>query len=384
MFGVALNIEMSKWTSTYGWVVEKGELRNREKAQLVMVFGSPQIISDVSIFEVIRKRFPNGYIVGCSTSGNILGSAVNDNCMVATAMEFEKSNVKIAKSEIQTSQDSFMVGQELMRELDSDQLRHVFILSDGLNLNGSELARGVNSLELKNVQMTGGLAGDGTDFKNTWVLANGPAKSNQVVAVGFYGENLKINSGCVHGWDTFGVTRKITRSDKNVLFEIDNEPALPLYKRYLGEEYTKDLPSSGLRFPLCVHLEGNTLPVVRTLLAIDESEQSMTFAGDVPEGKVVLLMKSNIDRLIEAAKDAAIIAKIDTEKPYLALAVSCVGRRLVLSKLVEEELEEVQETLGDKTFLSGFYSYGELAPLSEVIHCYLHNQTMTLTTISEL
>jgi|JI10StandDraft_1071094.scaffolds.fasta_scaffold103611_2 hypothetical protein len=378
-----MNIEMSKWTSAHDWVVEKGELKNREKAQLVMVFGRPQVISDVATFEVIKKRFPNADIVGCSTAGNVLSSTVSDDCMVVTAMEFEKSKVKIAKKEVQTSEDSFKIGQELMKELDSEHLRHVFILSDGLNVNGSELARGVNSLELKDVQMTGGLAGDGTDFKTTWVLANGPAKNNQVVAVGFYGENLKINIGCVHGWEIFGVNRNITRSDKNVLYEIDNEPALPLFKRYLGEEYSKDLPSSGLRFPLCVYLDGKTLPVVRTLLAIDEATQSLTYAGDVPEGKVVLLMKSNKDRLIEAAKSAAKIAKINTEKSCLALVVSCVGRRLVLSKLVEAEVEEVQENLGHNFFLSGFYSYGELAPLSETIHCYLHNQTMTLTTITE-
>lgn len=216
-----------------------------------------------------------------------------------------------------------------------------------------------------------------------WVSANGPAKNNQVAAVGFYGENLKINIGCVHGWEIFGVNRNITRSDKNVLYEIDNEPALALFKRYLGEEYSKDLPSSGLRFPLCVYLDGKTLPVVRTLLAIDEAKQSLTYAGDVPEGKVVLLMKSNKDRLIEAAKSAAKIAKIDSETSCLALVVSCVGRRLVLSKLVDAEVEEVQENLGHNYFLSGFYSYGELAPLSETIHCYLHNQTMTLTTITE-
>lgn len=127
-----------------------------------------------------------------------------------------------------------------------------------------------------------------------------------------------------------------------------------------------------------------TKPVVRTILAVNEDEQSLTFAGNIPEGSKVRLMKANVDRLINGAEDSAISAnKIFKEDTELAILISCVGRRLVLKQLVEEEVEVVRDILGEKPCITGFYSYGEIAPFGEFSPCELHNQTMTITTLSE-
>jgi hypothetical protein len=170
-----------------------------------------------------------------------------------------------------------------------------------------------------------------------------------------------------------------------VLYELDGKPALELYKSFLGD-YAKDLPASGLLFPLNLRSEENAKPVVRTILAIDENAQSLTFAGDIPEGGYVRLMKANFDRLIEGATGAAKSTLLEDENkdPELAILISCVGRKLVLKQLVEEEVEAVSEVLGNSTVLSGFYSYGEISPFSGEVECKLHNQTMTVTTFKEV
>jgi hypothetical protein len=274
-----------------------------------------------------------------------------------------------------------MLARALSEALLDDSLRHVLILSDGLSVNGSELARGFSQILPEGITITGGLAGDGTRFGTTYVMAQGPAETGTVAVIGFYGETLRAKSGCFAGWDEFGPERVITRSEANVLYTIDDKPALELYKSYLGE-FAADLPGSGLRFPMSVRQNTEATPLIRTLLAVDEEAQSLTFAGDVPQGHLCRLLKTNMDLLIEHAGLAAEASKVDQDDDFLVIAVSCVGRRLVLGQLCEEELEIIRESLGEKAVMTGFYSYGELSEKGEA-RCTLHNQTMTLVSIYE-
>jgi hypothetical protein len=215
-------------------------------------------------------------------------------------------------------------------------------------------------------------------------MCGGAPVSGQVAILGLYGDQLTVGYGSQGGWDPFGPERVVTRSKANVLYELDGQPALALYKRYLGD-HAKDLPSSALLFPLSLKLEDGS-EVVRTILGVDEATASMTFAGDVLEGQQVRLMMANFDRLVDGAVGAARATQPATAAapaPTLALLVSCVGRKLVLSQRAEDELEAVRTTLGRGPELVGFYSYGEISPFSAHARCELHNQTMTITTLSE-
>jgi len=262
---------------------------------------------------------------------------------------------------------------------------HVFVLSDGLRVNGSELVRGLSQHLPLGVTITGGLAGDGDRFQQTQVMWNGRLQSGKVVAVGLYGDRLKVGYGSFGGWEPFGPKRQITKSDGNVLYELDGEPALTLYKRYLGD-HAANLPASGLLFPLSLQVESDDRYLVRTILAVHEAEQSLTFAGDVPEGTTAQLMKASFDRLVDGAMQAASISlqPLAGTAPELAILISCVGRKLLLNQRIEEEVEGVQVVLGDRTPLTGFYSYGEISPFAPGASCELHNQTMTITTLVEV
>jgi hypothetical protein len=274
------------------------------------------------------------------------------------------------------------LSEALISGLPKEGLKHIFIISDGLALNGSELVAGINKMAM-GVTVTGGLAGDGARFQETWVVGDNPARQHSIVAVGFYGDGISIGTGCFAGWSEFGTDRIITRSEGNVLYEIDGEPALDLYKRYLGE-YAEGLPNSGLRFPLSIKENDGDPEVIRTLLGIDEEAKTITFAGNLPEGFKARLMKPDIDVLIDGAAEAAREIEAVNDRPALGLAVSCVGRKIVMDQLIDEELEAVGEVLGENVQLTGFYSYGEIAPfMKDKLHCELHNQTMTLTVIYE-
>jgi hypothetical protein len=170
-----------------------------------------------------------------------------------------------------------------------------------------------------------------------------------------------------------------------VLYELDDHSALELYKRYLGP-YAKDLPASGLRFPLAIQVPGESHEIVRTVVGIDEEEQSITFAGNVPEGAYARFMKANNERLIDGAIGAAQSSRerLEDTPVEFALLISCIGRKQVLQQRIEEEVEHASKELGGDAGLVGFYSYGEISPAHTTTQCELHNQTMTITTFAEL
>ena len=377
-----MEIEQSRWTESRGW--EPCAPGRLEAPQLVLVFGAPEQLRRQDLLGTIAGAWPEADLFGCSTAGDISGTQVSDESVVVTAVRFEHTMVRGACTRIDGPQDSFAAGESLARDLLGEDLVHVFVLSDGLHVNGSALVQGIASQLPPEVTVTGGLSGDGPRFQETLVLWKGAPASHTIAAVGFYGSRLRIGYASLGGWDPFGPERLITRSEGNVLYELDGRSALDLYKTYLGP-HASDLPASGLLFPLSIRTEIGDKPVVRTILSVDETDQSMTFAGDLPTGCYARFMKANFDRLIDGAIGAARTSHeaIGTSSPDLALLVSCVGRKLVLGQRVEEEVEGVREVLGDRTVLAGFYSYGEISPFTPTARCELHNQTMTITSLAE-
>lgn len=376
-----MDFEQKTWTKADGWA--GGAPLGLEGAQLVLLFGGTSALEDGSWLEAVKHAYPKAHLFGCSTAGEIAGTRVYDDSVVATAVQFEKTTLQLTRTQIAEASDSFGAGERLASALDRDGLVHVLVISDGLNVNGSELVRGMLSKLPEGIQVTGGLAGDGARFERTLIIAAEKPQENTLGAIGFYGDKLKVGYGSLGGWDPFGPERMVTRSEGNVLFELDNKPALELYKTYLGE-HAQGLPSTGLLFPLSIRRSDSDETLVRTILAVDDDAQSLTFAGDVPEGATAQLMKANFERLIDGASGAA-RASCESlgNSPDLAILISCVGRKLVLKQRTEEEVEGVAEVLGEKTVMTGFYSYGEICPAAPNASCQLHNQTMTITTFSE-
>jgi hypothetical protein len=354
------------------------------QADLVLLFGATKRIKEKGLIDMIRASYPNACIFGCSTAGEIMGTQVLDDSLIVTAVSFSATRVAGAMVKVPGIEKSYMAGVELAISLAADDLKHVFVLSEGLNINGSELVRGLTDHLPVGITLTGGLSGDGDRFQETYVLFNNEPTRDAVGAIGFYGSTLRVGYGSFGGWDTFGPERLITRSKGNILYELDGKSALNLYKQYLGE-HAKGLPATGLLFPLSLRINDASRPVVRTLLSVDEENQSMTFAGNMPVNAYARLMKANFERLIDGAIDAARTSDetIGHSRPEIAILISCVGRKLILKQRIEEEVEGVRDTLGEDATYTGFYSYGEISPFDKGGTCELHNQTMTITTLSE-
>jgi hypothetical protein len=348
----------------------------------VLLFGGREVLQRGEALDTLAACLPRERFFGCSTAGEIDEATVSDGTVVATSIWLDKSRLVFASVSIDRDGggSAEVAGRELAKRLAVEGLRHVFVLSDGTRVNGTQLVEGLTAALPPHVSLSGGLSGDGEAMRETVVCHAGELTSGLVTGIGFAGE-IRVGTGSMGGWDAFGPIRKVTRASGNVLFELDGEPALTLYKRYLGE-HAATLPAGALRFPLKL-VTAENVPVVRTILGVDEATQSMTFAGELREGSDVQLMRANFDRLVAAGEHAAEASLSPVGRPEFAILVSCVGRRLVLKQRAEEEVEAVRAVLGQGVSTTGFYSYGELAPSTSGARCQLHNQTMTVTTFAE-
>lgn len=348
---------------------------------LILAFGSTETCESALATELIQT-FSEANVLVCSTSGHFNNQHITDEGFCLTALEFSRTQYRASLESIDNAQQSQSIGEKLARQLAAADLKQVLVFSDGLTVNGTALANGLTSVLGDKTIISGGLAGDGSRFKTTLVGWNGRPVSGQVAVIGFYGEALETAAASMGGWDAFGPKRLITKSSANVLWELDGKPALGVYKEYLGK-HAAELPASALLFPLSVGLKDGNHSVVRTILSVDEKTGAMTFAGDLPQGSEVQLMKSNIDRLVSGAEGAAQKCELSGPAEF-ALLVSCVGRRLVMGQRTEEEIEAVQRaTHSPNCAVTGFYSYGELSPQGKFQKCDLHNQTMTVTLFRE-
>ena len=351
---------------------------------LLLVFGSIELLKNIAT--PLAALFPSAIRVGCSTAGEISGDGVSDNTCVVTAARFDTTNLVESSTQLLGMEDSQAAGKRLGQQLPQEGLRAVLVLGQGVAINGSALIAGMVEAVGKAIPITGGLAGDAAAFTQTWVLEKTGVHNDRLVCVGLYGDQLSFSHGSFGGWSPFGPARKVTRCDHNVLFELDGEPALEVYKRYLGE-HAKGLPASALLFPFAMlGSDHNEAGLIRTILGMDEKAGSLTLAGDIDPAGYLRLMHASTDALVDGAEAAAQAAKkaLDSDGQGLALLVSCVGRKLVMGGRVDEEVEAVGDVFGQRAVLTGFYSNGEISPFTGNMECKLHNQTMTITYITEL
>lgn len=377
-----MNTTNFEWHPVRGWTTPCLGADD-SPSTLVVAFGSgTRVLSDGAVSQLVAA-YPSSHLLVCSTCTPISGDEALDEGLSVAIARFSQTTLRSASVSTTGGDRTFDAARALAQQLAGPDLRAVLLLSDGQSVNGSALVAGLKDALPDDVVLAGGLAGDGAAFRDTWVVGNGAAAAGIISAVGLYGTAIRIGHGLGGGWTSYGPERRVTRSIDNVLFELDGRPALSVYRDYLGD-LAASLPASALRVPLAVRSAEGGEELVRTILAIDDDAGTMTFAGDVPEGSSARLMTAVLDELVAGAAQAAATAEAVAVPtgPTLALVVSCVGRRILMGERVEDELLACRETLPGAAVQVGFYSHGEIAP-GDNGFCALHNQTLTLTTLSE-
>ncbi|MGB3916221.1 FIST C-terminal domain-containing protein [Thiothrix litoralis] len=378
-----MQVTLTFFTHATGWHKPLPDIDSPQT--LVLVFSEPDNQQYQQVFDTLQEKYAHSIIAGCSTVAGIFNEHLIDNGLVVGIIHFHSSYLALATAELHYLEDSYLAGRAIANDLNAPDLKGIMIFSDGLNTQGNELINGAASvINQQKVTIVGGLASDKMQFERTWVLFNGQATSHRAIGIGFYGEKLVFASHAQDGFKPFGPERMITRADNNVLYEIDGHPALELYKEYLGE-HAHNLPATALHFPLAIWNEAKDHYVVRTIVSIDETDNSLKFIADIPVGYHTQLMYGSFDNLLDGAELAArnLAKRLPPQQPVLALTISCSGRKLVMADDTDQELEATLENLPAGSQQLGFYSFGELAPIAEGGQCGLHNETMTLTVLYE-
>src|SRR5580692_3915215 len=154
-----------------------------DRASLVLAFGAPDLVRAPETWERLRARWPNAALVTASTAGEICGTRVLDGSIVATALAFDTTRIRCARVDLGEASSSHAIGGLLADRLIGEGLRHVFVLSEGLKVNGSALVRGLSERLPDGVSLTGGLSGDGARFERTYVCLDGFTESPGVVGI---------------------------------------------------------------------------------------------------------------------------------------------------------------------------------------------------------
>lgn len=356
-------------------------------SQVLVVFAAVDWFMRGGLAQRLREACPQAQIIGCSTAGELTGDGVVDGALVVTGIHFDHTRSRVVSLDFDGAADSVLAGRQLAQLLGDERPSALFVLGPGVDINGSALLAGLREALGSDLPISGGLAGDAGKFERTWVITQDGESSRRVAALALYGDRLLAGYGSVGGWRPFGPRRQVTRAEGNVLFELDGQPALDLYRRYLGE-HAGGLPASGLLFPFAmVRANGEQAPeLIRTILGIDAAHGALILAGDVSEATHLQLMHASTDALVDGAHSAAENAFAlhgGQRRPEVALLVSCVGRKLVMGGRTDEEIEAVAHVLGDGVPVAGFYSNGEISPGVTGVGCELHNQTMTVTLWAE-
>ncbi len=353
---------------------------------LILLFAAPSLWRDQEFVHNVMTLTKGTMILGCSTAGEIGREGLSQKSFSMLAMHFDKTQVKLVHAPLEKAEESSAAGAALAEHLKAHDLKAVLVFGTGSHVNGSGLVAGMNNVLGRNVLITGGLAADDLDFKETFTLCNDLLSTDHVVAVGLYGDSIIVSCGSEGGWRPFGPTRRVTKADNNILYELDGKPALQLYKQYLGDK-AKYLPASGLAYSFAIlRNDRTTSGVIRSALAIDHEKGALILAGDIPQGCQVCLMHTDTDALVQGAAQAAAEAlrtHAGSEENGCALVVSFVGRRIILGIDVDEEIEAVSDSFLPDTPLAGYYSYGEICSYTATGRTELHNQTMTITYITE-
>ncbi len=324
-------------------------------------------------------------IVGCTTYGEISGTGFSSGSAVLGGIATDRIDFHIASAK-RLSFNTEAAGRELAGKL-PDSVRYVQVFSDGLTGNGSAILRGMSSRLGENVIICGGAAADSDRFLRTWQFYGPELLSDAVVAIGFSGD-FKIGLGVQSGWSPIGIARHVTRSSGHVLYELDGQPALDVYKRFFGKHVEK-LPMVGIEYPLCLLDRSDPLEnpdysiILRASVSVNPQEGSVSFSGEIPEGSMVRLTCGDPKSTLEAAERAARMALLDLGDcdPALVFFFSCMARRIVLGRRIQEEAERVRGQIGIEVPLLGFYTYGEFCPTKRGGPNLIHNETATISVL---
>jgi hypothetical protein len=356
------------------------------KCDLVLVFSSVKFDLH-ELIKGVRSITGQAKIVGCTTSGEITNYGRQTESTVVLCMKTDTEIYTSFNEGIKTNGQK--TGEELSEKLIKGFSESVkgtmMILPDGLAGNLSPLVRGIYDTSGANVRLVGGSAGDDFQFKSTYQIFNDKVTSDGVCGILFPPE-IKIGIGIKHGWSPIGELMVVTKSEGNILYELNNRPALDVYFEALNKPadnvtqmYLTEVSETS---PIGI-VEVGGKHLIRHLYA-PTPERGIACFGDIPQESIVSIMSGDKTTLIKSAEEASLeaISAIGGRNVKAVIVFDCVSRVFILKEKVNEEIEAIKKVLGRDIPIFGFYTYGEIGAF-EGGQPTFHNKTIIVCTIAE-
>lgn len=254
----------------------------------------------------------------------------------------------------------------------------LFILASGLDTDGEQVVRGIQDSAGEHISMFGGLAGDDARFKETMVFSSEKTETQGAIALVIDLAHYEINGIATSGWVSIGADKLITSSEGNIVYTIDDQPALDVYKEYLNVR-DEELPEIGIEYPLMIKKRDNQ-NVLRAVINVDREKKALIFAGSVPNQSVVSFSSSPGFEIIDFTKKRVNEFHEKNPRADVLILFSCMARHSALGPTISEEMDEAWH-LWDSP-LVGFFTYGEIGNNYNAA-CNFYNQTFTLVALRE-
>ncbi len=342
--------------------------KTKYKAQLIQIFTA--LTEKKKIQKILNKiavKFPEAVVIGTTTAGEISHAKMYDNSTIISLSLFEKTKLISSYVPTITTQSGIKISDKIC----SKKTKAAVILSEGLH--GEDYEGFIKGIKEQNSEIiiAGGLAGDNFNLEKTFVFLGTTIYDRGAVAVSFSGKKLFADNRYNLNWAPIGKQFTITKADGNIVEEIDNIPAVELFKKYLGESIFADGATTLLDFQLLFN-EGSTT-VARTPLTVDENK--IILAGPMQKGQQVQFGFSNASTIVSGSNEITReMAKNPAESIYI---YSCIARKTLLGKTLEKEFKTFEHIAPT----AGFFTYGEF--YSTTVNNALLNCTTTILVLSE-
>lgn len=322
-------------------------------------------------------------VFGASSGGNFIDEEIESGAIVVLLMEINPAYFIIKLTNTDQGKKTTIAEQIGNTGMAKFSKPSFLIVSGGITTDGDEIIEGIEKACGKGTKIFGGLAADSFKMERTYVFNNNEITDNGLIALILDEEKISLGGIAIGGWRPMGIERTITSSKGNVVYSIDNEPALDFISRYAGIKDIDSQNSLGMllssNFQLQLKRE-NKHPVMRTPMMANKEDRSIIFAGSLPEGSKVRLCLLPGFEVIEAALKDFLAYKNEQESADALIMFSCAGRQMSLGPYVSEEIIGVRN-LWDAP-MAGFFCFGEIGRVVNGDHEF-HNMTCSLAILKE-
>tara|TARA_R110002124_G_scaffold97014_2_gene241784 strand:- start:5129 stop:6268 length:1140 start_codon:yes stop_codon:yes gene_type:complete len=324
-------------------------------------------------------------IFGATTAGEFIDGEIGEESTAIMLLDIKPEHFKVTHLETGERETRNIATEIGKKGLETFSNPAFIVASGGISTDGEMIVKGIEDAIGPEVTIFGGLAGDDFTMTGTYVFTNGKYDIDGLVAIILDEDHVQVAGLATSGWQPVGTVRTITKSEGNVVYTIDDQPALDVVIKYMGvnkniDEWTEVIMNVGSEFPMQLQREGAE-PVIRAPLFANKEDRSLICAGGVPQGsKIRFSLPPDYDVIEKVIEECETVKENELPNAEAMIMFSCKARHLSLGPMVSEEINSVKEVWNAP--MAGFFSYGEMGKATKGKHEF-HNNTCSLVVLAE-